>query len=290
MKGFTRALSLWLILLLPTGCASETSNSRILQEAYLGSREVSEFSRGELKEIEAGNQIHREILASFSLFTEPKPNEYVREITQLLGEVSHRTHLPYQCTILYSDKIYATAAPGGHVYITTGFINFLDNESELAGVIAHEIAELQYRNPKYSNAKKALEAMETAAGLAGGFFGSIGMLAFMGVATLNYMTDEKGLESRVIMADKKALHYMIEAGYDPQGLIDVLYKIIYADGSLMPYLVDYYNTRPVNADRLKKMSRVFQDLDLQDKSFDTRREKFLSAVAGVKKLYLPETR
>ena len=270
-----KVISLALILFLLSSCASRGS--------------VKNMSLAE-REVEMGNAVHREILSSFSVFSEPKSNGYVTEITQLLGKVSGRPQLSYQCTVLYSDKIYATVAPGGHVYVTTGMINFLENESELAGVIAHEVGEVQYKNPKYSGAKKAMGVLETAAGLTSGFFGPIGMLAFAGVAALNHLTDEKGLETRVMMADRKALGYMVKSGYDPQGLVDVLNKILYADDSTIPYLVDYYQSRPVNALRMKRLHKAFGHLDLTDKSFETHRDNFLSMTDGVKQLYLSEKR
>ncbi|MBI4972007.1 MAG: M48 family metalloprotease [Candidatus Omnitrophica bacterium] len=275
-------VSLSVITVMLAGCA--TDNDASFQQDP-NDRETPGLSRRDHKEIQVGEEIHREILSSFSVYTEPTANEYVREITQTIGKVSHRPGLPYQCTILFSDKIYATAAPGGRIYITTGFINILDNESELAGVLAHEVAEVQYHNPKYSGSKQALGAAETAAGLAAGFLGPYGMLALVGIAALNTMTTEKDLPQRVDMADKKGLCYMVRAGYDPQCYIDVLYKIIYADPNQVGLLVDYYNSRPVNADRLKHVNKVFRELKIENQTFDTHREKFLGSISSVKALY-----
>ncbi len=243
------------------------------------------LSNSDYKEIEIGRQIHRQILSSFSLFTEERANQYVNHITEEISKVSSRPNLPYDCTILASDKIYATGAPGGHVYITTGFINILDNETELAGVLAHEVAQLQYRNPKYSGAKKSLEVMEVVTGVAGGFFGPFGVLAFVGVATLNQLTTSKNVDSLVLLADKKALVYMNKAGYDPQGFVDVLYKIIYADQMLIPYMIDYYQSRPVSADRMIHLENVFKKMTFENKQFDTERERFNMMTSGVKQLY-----
>ena len=284
MQRLKQVLSLILIVSFLPGCAS-VSESSFENDAGFGNQEGPGLSRRDHKEIQAGEEIHREIISSFSVYTEPNANAYVKEITRMIGKVSNRPGLPYECTILFSDKIYSTSAPGGHVYITTGFINILDNESELASVIAHEVAQVQYQTPKYSDAKKALQAAETVAGIAGGFFGGIGMVTFLGIATLNAMTDEKTVQQRIVLADRKALAYMVKAGYDPQGYVDVLYKIIYADASLMPYLIDYYNSRPVNATRINQVNKMFKVLKLENKNFDTHREKFIHVMTGVKQLY-----
>jgi len=280
-----KLISFIVVLSLLTGCASHSKNY-FVDNSYLRERYGSDLSKRDINEIVIGLEIHRRILATYSTYEDSTANLYVEDISGQIGMISKRSHIPYHCVILNSDKIYATGAPGGNVYITTGFIKLLENEAELAGVIAHEIAHLQYRNPKYSNTKKALESMEVAVGVAGTFFGGIGMLAFLGVATVNYFYDEKNIEKRIEMADKKTIEYMLKSGYDPQGFMDVLYKIVYAQESQMPFMLDYYESRPVSVERMEKLDKVFQKLNFQNTSFDTHRERFLTMTKGIRQLYL----
>jgi len=282
MNKLKSILSLILIASILTSCASSANLS---SNPYLKDKWNENLSRSDMNEIQSGEKIHREIMNSFSLYTERQVNIYVNQVSKNIAQHSQRPHLPYVCTVLTSDKIYATGAPGGYIYITTGFINYLDNEAELAGVLAHEIAHLQYRNPKYSTSKKTLEVVEVIVGVAGGVFGPIGMLAFVGVAALNVLTDEKGLDKRVLIADKRALEFMQKAGYDPQGLVDVLYKLIYSEPQLVPYMMDYYRSRPVSADRMLNIGKVFDGLEFQNVTYNTHREKYLTMMSSVKQLY-----
>ncbi len=108
------------------------------------------------EEKQIGEQIHQTIMSSFYPYTEPRANEYIGKIGGDLSKQAARNELDYRFIVLYSDKIYATSSPGGYVYITTGMIYFLGNEAELAAVLAHEIAQLQYKDPKVSVGRKVL--------------------------------------------------------------------------------------------------------------------------------------
>jgi len=173
-----------------------------------------------------GAKIHQKILSQFYLYTEATVNKYVREIGAKIAKVADRKELEYRFTVLYDDNIFATSAPGGHVYVTTGVLNFLENESELAGVLAHEIGQLQYVEPYFRMSKKVVDVLYQLTLIAAPFFGAIGALAAIGMTGVNVAANyEKSRKSRVFEADELALNYMLDAGYDPQGLLDVVYRL-----------------------------------------------------------------
>jgi len=92
--------------------------------------------------------------------------------------------LVYRFTILYDEKIYATSAPGGYIYLTTGMLNFLQNEAELASVLAHEIGRLQYKDPRFTQSDDVLNAATQAGASIAPMFGPIGSLASLGLVLL----------------------------------------------------------------------------------------------------------
>ncbi|WP_116107588.1 M48 family metallopeptidase [Lewinella sp. IMCC34191] len=101
------------------------------------------------QDLELGRQTNQEIRNTPSdypiLDTEDYPEAYsylqrmVNDIVQQ-GDVAHADVFPYEVTIINQDVQNAFATPGGYLYVYTGLIDVLDNESELAGVLAHEIA------------------------------------------------------------------------------------------------------------------------------------------------------
>jgi predicted Zn-dependent protease len=237
-------------------------------------------------ETRAGDEMHRQILSNFYVYTEPDVNRYVSEVGEKLSRFSKRRDLQYEVTILYDDKIFATSIPGGKIYITTGLLAFLENETELAGVLAHEIAELQYHEPALSRSRKVSSGLAQGAALAAPFFGSIGALAFLGVTGVNAVANhEKSKDERVIQADKLALRYLVQAGYDPQGCLDVLYRMVDLNPQDTYLISDFYWNRPISLKRMKRLKEEFKKLPLKGMSFSAHREVFLENMKPVREIY-----
>ena len=238
-------------------------------------------------EVAIGEKINAQILDSFRPYTDPKVVEYINRIGQALAAQAERKEIPYRFTVLYNEKIYATSAPGGFIYVTTGLINFLDNEAELAAVLGHEIGELQYSDPRLSKSRKALEMLTRTGGPVLGAFGDIGALAAIGLAMVNAMAESKDQtpEQRLLAADRRALHYMVATEQDPQGLVDLLRKFLTANQQVMPYFNDYYQSRPITMDRFQAIQNEFARLPLANRSFSTRREAYQDLTRGIRDMY-----
>lgn len=271
-----------IVLVISAGCAR---NSKVDQ----GSPRVTQSHAVALSEheVKVGRQIHEAILSAFRVYTEPRLVEYVKKVGQSVAKFAGRQDLPYQFTVLYDDRIYATSAPGGFVYITTGFLNFLQNEAELSAVLAHEVAELQYRDPRFSNSKRALGAVTQAGALAAPFFGQIGALAALALMLLNSYAESEGKtqEDKVLIADQLALNYLVQAQHDPQGYLDLLNHFLNLDRMGIPHCYDYLTSRPVTVKRYQWVLNEFGRLPLSDKSFNVNREGFLEMTRGVREIY-----
>ncbi len=261
-----------------TGCASAGKSSRIEKPA------VRSFSSQEIQE---GQQIHQQILSTFYLYTEPSVKDYVGKVGESLTGSDLGPDKPYEFIILYNDKMYATAAPGGHIYVTTGLINFLDNESELAAVLALEVAALQFNDLKISQTKKTMDGVTQAVSMVGPAFGQIGALAALGIVLLNNAASpgEISKDDRLIKADAMALRYMIHAGYDPQGFLDVLYRFLKADRATLPFFYDYYQSHPITEERFNRLNRDFASLPVANRQLVMRRKEFLEMTHGVREMY-----
>ena len=239
------------------------------------------------EEVAIGEKIHAQILSAFYPYTDPKVVQFINQIGNSLVRGGGVRNLPYRFTLLYNDRIYATSAPGGFVYLTTGMIHFLQNEAELAAVIAHEIGELQYADPRLSRSRKILDALTRGGAAVGPAFGEIGSLAVLGLALMNAALEGRDLtpEERLLDADRRALHAMVEAGYDPQGMIDFFYKFLKADPSLTPYFYDYAQSRPMTEERVLLAQKEFSELLLAGKSFSTNYAVYQDATKGIREMY-----
>lgn len=268
-----KGITVVLILLLLAGCAHQ-------------SRTITDSSRYSKVETELGEAIHRQILQAIPVLKDEGLNRYVQSIGQKLASVADRKDLLYRFVILEDDRIYATHAPGGYVYITTGFFRFLMSEIELAGILVQEVTLLQYKDPRLSKAKKAFDMLLRTGSYVGPAFGSIGALSVLGLILIGSLTSgEKSLVERTQDADRKALRYMVESGYDPQGLMDPLQRMLQPTSPYRAYLYDYLQSHPISPKRFAQLDREFQKLPLGDKQFDAHREIYLTATQSVRSAF-----
>ncbi len=228
-------------------------------------------------ETELGAAIHRQILQTVPVYQEQTLNDYVQSVGDKIISNVDRKELTYRFIILEDDRVYATFAPGGYVYVTTGFFQFLKSEIELAGVLAYEIAALQYKDPRLSRLKKSFELLLKTGSYVAPAFGAIGALSVIGLALVDAATSgEKSLLTRVEDADKRALNYLFHSGYDPQGLINPLYRMNDPSSPYRAYLYDYLQSHPLDMIRLNKLNAEFEKLPMENKHFDAGRALFLN--------------
>ncbi|HNX68111.1 MAG TPA: M48 family metalloprotease [Candidatus Omnitrophota bacterium] len=273
-KTFVRLLT---VSLLCSGCASTT-------ERGLDAPPPAAHLSAEQK---VGEQIHREILASFHPYTDLRVVRYVNDTGHSLAVHAKRQDIDYKITILYSEKVYATSAPGGYVYITTGMLNFLQNEAELAAVLAHEIAHQQYVDPRFARHDDAINLAAQAGSAIGPMFGPLGSLGALGLVLLQAYNESshKTPEERLLESDKVALQYLLKAGYDPQALLDVQEHFLKAGEKMTPYFYDYYQSRPITEARMAAMKKEFQKLPLMDKDLTMDPVEYQDVTKGVREIY-----
>ena len=251
------------------------------------SRSISGLNSGNATtESEIGEAIHREILHSIPVCRNQKFNDYVEDIGEKIALAAGRKDLRYQFVLLEDDRIYATHAPGGHVYLTTGFFEFLASEIELAAVMAHEIGALQYRDPRLSGLKQTVDLVLRTGSMAAPAFGSIGVLALLGVSAVDVLVNRgRSIEQETVKADDKALRYMVDSGFDPQGLLDLVKRLDDPTVPERPYLYDYLRSHPVSDKRIERLNKAFASLNLENKEFRTKYATFLEVKQALQQTF-----
>jgi predicted Zn-dependent protease len=182
-----------------------------------------------------GRAVAANILTSYKLWTgNPALTAYLNNICAAITINSPRPDVfnGYHVAILDSNEINAFATSGGHILVTRGLISAAKSEDALAGVIAHEVAHIQLMHSikaiKTSRITQALLVTGTsAAGAATGldvnqltdvFNESVGEI-------VHTMVNNGYSQSQEFEADNTALSLMASAGYNPQGLIDMLNEL-----------------------------------------------------------------
>jgi predicted Zn-dependent protease len=184
---------------------------------------ISKLSMGTEKEVAMGRQLAAEVDREAKFIDDPVVTEYINRVGQNI--VLHSdAKVPFTIKVIDSDEVNAFALPGGFFYVNKGLILAADNEAELAGVMAHEIAHVAARHAVENQTKANL--MEYGAIIGSIFLGGIPGLVYQNTAGLGllgaFMKFSRNAEAE---ADRLGVQYLYAAGYDPNGMATMFEKL-----------------------------------------------------------------
>ncbi len=204
------------------------------------------------KQVALGKQFAQQVEQSSKLVTDPVVNEYVNRIAQNLVRNSD-SQVPFTVKVIDSDDVNAFALPGGFFYVNSGLILNADDESELAGVMAHEIAHVAACHVAREQTRGQLVNLASIPLIFVG--GGIGY-AIQNVAGLalpvTFLKFSRGFEAD---ADFLGTEYAYKAGYDPQGMIRMFEKIDALQKRKPGILDKTFSTHPATPDRIARIQQ-----------------------------------
>jgi len=181
---------------------------------------------GETEERGIGDKMNAQIRAEKRIYTDPMVNDYVNRTGQRIARLSDRPDLPYQFAIIEDKTLNAFAVPGGYVYVHTGLLRELDSQSQLAGVLGHEISHIVARHSvKLLQEGLGLQILST---LVFGGSSQVTQTAVNVGLALVLKGYSRGAEAE---ADEYGTIYMARAGYNPEGMAQVMDKLARASAS-----------------------------------------------------------
>jgi predicted Zn-dependent protease len=201
-------------------------------------------------EIKMGKQYAMMVEQTARMIQDPVINEYVNRIGQNLVRNSD-AKVPFTIKVIDSDEINAFALPGGYFYVNSGLILAADEEAELAGVMAHEIAHVAARHAMQQMTRAQYAQMATIPLI---FVGSWGVyeaasLAINLALPLTFLKFSRNFETE---ADFLGLQYMYKTGYDPQAFVTFFEKIEAKNKKQPGTLSKAFATHPPTPDRILK--------------------------------------
>jgi predicted Zn-dependent protease len=199
------------------------------------------------KEIQLGRQLSLEVEQQAKLVDDELVTEYVNRVGQNI--VLHSdAKVPFTIKVIDSDEVNAFALPGGFFFVNRGLILAADNESELAGVMAHEIAHVAARHAMENQGKAQAMNYGMLAGIifgggilstvlqnGGGILGMLGMMKFT-----------RGAEEE---ADRLGVQYLYASGYDPTGMATMFEKLAAQNKKKPNTLAKLFSSHPQSLDR-----------------------------------------
>jgi len=226
-------------------CASSTSSSFTLLP--------------ERKEIEIGQSYVPVAIEEFDgLYPQEEVQDYISKLGNTLVKHTYR-RLPYKFYLVNSEQVNAFALPGGPVFITRGLLLELENESQLVGVLGHELGHINARH--HARFLEKMVALNILLGIGSVLlsdkpygqaliqFGQIGGM----LLALKFSRDQER------EADKLGIEFTIKAGYDPNGLIEVFHIFKRLEKNRLP---EWLSTHPLPESRIKENTQFIKSLSI----------------------------
>src|ERR1700681_3466512 len=200
-------------------------------------------------EIRMGKQYAMQVEQGVKLVQDPVVTEYVNRIGQNLVRNSD-AQVPFTIKVIDSDEVNAFALPGGFFYVNSGLILAADEEAEMAGVMAHEIAHVSACH--YGREMTRLNLLQLASLPAIFMGGALGYGIYEGMGLgipLTFLHFSRGFEAE---ADYLGIEYMYRAGYDPSAFVSFFEKIQAMEKKKPGTLSKAFDTPPQTPDRIEK--------------------------------------
>jgi predicted Zn-dependent protease len=206
------------------------------------------------REISLGKGLAQEVERSSKLIDDPIVTEYVNRVGQNLVRNSD-AKVPFTIKVIDSDEVNAFALPGGFFYVNSGLILRAQEESELAGVMAHEIAHVAARHGTKNATKGELMQLASIPAMIFIPYSMAGYAMYQGLNLAIPLTFLKFSRDAEREADFLGLQYMYKAGYDPNSYV-TFFERIQADEKRRPGTIPkVFSTHPPTPDRIENTQK-----------------------------------
>ena len=205
------------------------------------------MASGTESEVKVGRQLAAQVEREAKMVDDPIITEYVNRVGQNI--VLHSdAKIPFTIKVIDSDEVNAFALPGGFFFVNKGLVLAADNEAELAGVMAHEIAHVAARHAMENQRKMQIIDYGMLAGilLGGGVIGNVLYNAGGLIEGLSFLKFTRGAEEE---ADKLGVQYMWAAGYDPNAMATMFEKLEAKNKKKPGTIAKLFATHPAPPDR-----------------------------------------
>lgn len=226
-------------------------------------------------ELKFGQSIAARILARNPMIKKQSLIDYVNLVGNSVALHAGRPELKYRFAVIQSKEINAYAAPGGYIFITKPAIDLMQDESELAGALAHEIAHVTRKH-----IVKALKIKGSESSAQSGltrFLGGVGDAGRVALSqTINKAVEilfKKGLSQEdELDADKTGTIYLATTGYDPTALRRFLRRINAVKGKKLKVIS---STHPPAMIRINALAKQLRSMGVTKSSLPKVRARFL---------------
>src|SRR2546425_9603188 len=206
------------------------------------------------REIALGKQLAQEVERSSKLIDDPVVTEYVNRVGQNLVRNSD-ARVPFTIKVIDSDEVNAFALPGGFFYVNSGLVLRAQEESELAGVMAHEISHVTARHGTRQATKGELMQLASIPAMIFIPYSMAGYAMYQGLNLAIPLTFLKFSRDAEREADFLGIQYMYKSGYDPNSYV-TFFERIQADEKRRPGTIPkVFSSHPPTPERIENTQK-----------------------------------
>lgn len=219
-----------------------------------GRKELAIMTVTAEQEVELGGKSYAQALQKMGgVYPDPVLNAYVDQVGQRLARKSHRPELRYAFKVVNDSSPNAFALPGGFIAITRGLLVSMENEAQMAAVLAHEIGHVTARHSVQELQRSSL--LGATVGLLGALAGESGyaqLLTQVGGLTADLLSKSYSREQEY-EADRLSVDYLVRSGYSVQGAVELqdLFIRKLEKGTNPDWLSGLFRTHPFSQERLQ---------------------------------------
>jgi predicted Zn-dependent protease len=204
------------------------------------------------EEVKMGEGLSQEVAKQEKIYDNAAVTAYVQDVGGRIVKHCDRQDIAYHFAVIDKDEVNAFAMPGGYVYVYTGLMKDIDDEAELAAVLAHEVGHVVARHAAQRiSAMYAADALQKAVlGENPGFFGKLFAGAMTTGGFLAYSRENE------YEADQLGHKFMYAAGYDPKGMVDLLGKLQSGESREPTKFEEMLATHPATSERLARVEAM----------------------------------
>jgi beta-barrel assembly-enhancing protease len=206
------------------------------------------------QDVEVGQQVSLDAERQLPMLNNSRVDNYVNNLGRRLAAKAPGEQYPYQFKVVNDRAINAFALPGGPIYINRGVIEAADNESHLAGVMAHEISHVALRHG--TNQASKASAAQLPLAILGGMLGSDstkGILAQLGASFAVNSILLKYSRTAESQADIMGTQILYDSGYDPRAMAQFFQKIEAQQQGSGP--VEFFSNHPSPDNRIERVNQ-----------------------------------
>lgn len=206
-------------------------------------------------EISLGRKAQQQVRQQVPALGDGTVNNYIANLGRRIAARADGPRYPYSFDVANYREVNAFALPGGPIWIHRGTIDAARNESQLAGVLAHEIAHIANRHAAAQITKGTVGnvGLSLLGALLGNGTGS--QIAQLGAGIATQATMMKFSRDDEREADMKALTYLKRAGYDPRGMVEFLQVLRAQQGRDPGSVQTFFASHPAPGERVRRLEQ-----------------------------------